>query len=677
MLACFAAVALSACGRFGVDLLPLPARDAGTRDAAAEGGAPDTGTRMDSGTANDATVSDAGLDSGPAADGGVELPDGGLPDGGIDGGPPDSGPPPCPTACENPNGTASCETGTCVVSCETGYADCDGTPTNGCESNISSEAPTCGSCMTMCTNTNGTADCSAGLCAPMCSAGFADCDADPVNGCETSTTTVTDCGTCGTPCSNANGTTSCASGTCIPTCVTGYDDCDGDPNNGCETNTDDDPLHCGGCGMACGVNMICVDGGCQASPCPAGLGECDGNLADFCETNVTSSTAHCGFCGNACTTANGTPGCSGSACRVSSCNTGFGNCDNAVPNGCEVNLRTSTAHCGACGAGCTSLNGTTSCAASVCVPSCNLGFGDCDSSRPNGCETALNSVSHCGMCGRTCPAVTGGTPVCNAGICGANCNLTGTWALKITHPTSWAANSNLRSGSGNHVYWLRLIGTHSGNNLSAQLLECGRRVPPFSASSPFVNESYLFEIPNTVFDRTPAVFPTVNQTITLGNTSPAAGVTMPLTAFMLGATMSNPTTAAWPSSATNLTSVDMDGDGIAGVRINYRDDSTYDHPRAGGNLSSPRSSNPDVATRLVFSVGGALTSCTTASGAATVTQINTRIFECRLSNENSCSDSQANFLDQNCLVYTNTPATYEMTKIAANATCAAVRSALP
>ena len=646
-LAFFAAFALTACGRVGVRLLPEPARDAGTRDAAAGEG---------------------GIGPGPSREGGV-------PDAGFDSGPPDSGPPPCPTPCENANGTASCESGMCVAMCATGYADCDGTPTNGCEANISSEELTCGSCMTMCTNANGTASCGTGLCMPTCNSGFADCDADPVNGCETSTTTVTHCGACGTMCTNANGTTACPSGTCTPTCMTGYDDCDSDPNNGCETKIDDNPLHCGACGAPCGANMICVDGACQASPCPEGLGECDGDLVDFCETNITSSTAHCGFCGNTCTVANGTPACMASACSVSSCNSGYDNCDNAVPNGCEVNLRTSTENCGACGAACTNLNGTTSCASSVCVPSCSTGFGDCDSSRPNGCETALNTVSHCGMCGRTCPAVTGGTPVCSAGICGARCDLSGTYALKITHPTNWAQNANIQSGSGDHVYWLRLIGTHSGNNLGAQLLECGRRVPPFRARA--VSETYGFEVPNTVFDRSPAILPTVNQTITLGNTSPTASINMPLTAFLLGATMANPTTAAWPSSAGSLTSVDMDGDGIAGVRVNYRNDSTYDYPRAGGNAFSPRVSNPHAATRLVFSLQGALTSCTTAAGAATVTQINTRIFECQLSGGGTCSNSEADFLDDNCLVYTSTAATYELEKIAANASCADVRNALP
>jgi hypothetical protein len=49
------------------------------------------------------------------------------------------------------------------------------------------------------------------------------------------------------------------------------------------------------------------------------------------------------------------------------------------------------------------------------VPSCNntdgspTGYGDCDTSRANGCETQLNSPSACGACGNVC---SGATPDC-------------------------------------------------------------------------------------------------------------------------------------------------------------------------------------------------------------------------------------------------------------------------
>ena len=63
---------------------------------------------------------------------------------------------------------------------------------------------------------------------------------------------------------------------------------------------------------------------------------------------------NCGACGNACLAKGNvaTATCSASACVVTSCNANFGNCDGSATNGCETDLRTSAANCGACGHAC-------------------------------------------------------------------------------------------------------------------------------------------------------------------------------------------------------------------------------------------------------------------------------------------------------------------------------------
>lgn len=76
-------------------------------------------------------------------------------------------------------------------------------------------------------------------------------------------------------------------------------------------------------------------------------------------------TERCGPNGVVCAAANGTPSCIEGVCGVASCNDGFADCDGVAANGCEVNTRSSTAHCGACDNACATGN---LCARGVCVP---------------------------------------------------------------------------------------------------------------------------------------------------------------------------------------------------------------------------------------------------------------------------------------------------------------------
>src|SRR5690606_4008954 len=55
-----------------------------------------------------------------------------------------------------------------------------------------------------------------------------------------------------------------------------------------------DPLHCGGCGLACAETEICSDGRCVPS-CPSGMGLCD----DTCVA-LDRDWRNCGACGTTC-----------------------------------------------------------------------------------------------------------------------------------------------------------------------------------------------------------------------------------------------------------------------------------------------------------------------------------------------------------------------------------------
>jgi len=149
--------------------------------------------------------------------------------------------------------------------------------------------------------------------------------------------------------------------------------------------------------------------------CQTGLADCNGNPADGCEINLNTSASNCGACGNVCTSANATSGCSGGQCTIVSCNTGWGNCDGQVSNGCETNLFSSTNNCGACGRACSLAHATAACSAGTCIiSSCNTGWGNCNGNSADGCETdLLTSTNNCGSCGCVCPS----GKTCVNGVC--------------------------------------------------------------------------------------------------------------------------------------------------------------------------------------------------------------------------------------------------------------------
>jgi hypothetical protein len=146
----------------------------------------------------------------------------------------------------------------------------------------------------------------------------------------------------------------------------------------------------------------------------------------------------------------------------------------------------------------------------------------------------------------------------------------------------------------------------------------------------------------------------------------------------MGVNMANPTTGSWPSLASGLTSVDMDGDGRPGVTAMYSNAGSLEYPRTSTSFIATRADTPYAASRVSFSLSGTVSSCTQSSGSGTFTHIDTRIFACRRDTGSQCSASDANFLDQNCLNY-NMPstATYTLVKVANGASCATIRAALP
>ena len=375
----------------------------------------------------------------------------------------------CDTKCSDVHGEPSCAKEGCDIACDEGYENCDGKVTNGCEIDLNVDEKHCGDCDTECTNENGSTKCEDGECVPKCGDGFADCDGEPSNGCETNTDTSTDdCGACGVKCDPDNAEGTCRGGVCRATCEDGFKDCDGNKANGCEADLSA-PETCGSCDNACSDNggkASCnpADGTCTIK-CDVGRADCLNGVADGCETDTTASASNCGGCGNVCMSTVGTPACEKSECGVSTCtapletcpgagkcqtnlsndpencgdcghtcafpsasgkcvnkvceldqcDSGHKDCNDVPTDGCEVALNTKD-NCRTCGESCKNDHGENECTSNGCSPTCASGWGDCDGNKNNGCETALNSLTNCGACGTACTKAHG-TAVCSSGTC--------------------------------------------------------------------------------------------------------------------------------------------------------------------------------------------------------------------------------------------------------------------
>ncbi len=211
--------------------------------------------------------------------------------------------------------------------CAAGDSDCcfGGTAPSVC-TNFASDVNNCGGCGVVCDLPNAVPACTDGVCTvSSCNAGFADCDSDPTNGCETDTNTDTNnCGTCGNVCPAGQ---TCTAGTCEVVCAPGTTLC-----NGVCVDTNTDPNNCGSCGNTCATGQVCTGGTCTTNPSP----ECEGQT---CSTFTTCNASACGgagvcgstaegggFCVNGATPCAGLPGCTtsadcaaGSICVVDSC----------------------------------------------------------------------------------------------------------------------------------------------------------------------------------------------------------------------------------------------------------------------------------------------------------------------------------------------------------------------
>jgi hypothetical protein len=237
----------------------------------------------------------------------------------------------------------------------------------------------------------------------VCKGTHADCNGTPLDGCETDLADdLYNCGACGHDCSNlphVAGNVSCVTGVCSfdgGACAPGYGICSTNPDNGCDTEFSV-AAHCGACTVICSGGLPdCSTTGNASQPfaCTSGCGPGLSLCAASC-VNEQSDPNHCGSCGKQCpAVAGATPTCSpGGTCGFTC------NANNHLCGGACVNEQTDPANCGACVHVCTAGQ---ACVSGQCV--CNA------TSCPGGCCDAnqvCQPATACGVgvaCATGCPA---------------------------------------------------------------------------------------------------------------------------------------------------------------------------------------------------------------------------------------------------------------------------------
>jgi hypothetical protein len=146
--------------------------------------------------------------------------------------------------------------------------------------------------------------------------------------------------------------------------------------------------------------------------CEPGKKVCDEQCVPFDDPGYGCAPAGC----SPCALTGATALCQNLGCVFDACLPGHEDCDANPANGCEVDLATDLANCGACGAVCGSTHATAACISGVCELQCAAGHGNCNGQTADGCETVLGSVSNCGACGVTCLQGF----VCQNGTCRCN-----------------------------------------------------------------------------------------------------------------------------------------------------------------------------------------------------------------------------------------------------------------
>jgi hypothetical protein len=173
---------------------------------------------------------------------------------------------------------------------------------------------------------------------------------------------------------------------------------------------------------------VCSDGTCRYDPLPLGS-SC--TPSDPCvESGTCDDSGACNGKPKDCARPHTLEGsCFQGACQGYKCEAGWGNCNPTWEDGCETAL-TSVEHCGSCTVKCPSgAHSTATCSGGKCGLKCDSPYADCDGNAANGCEIPVGKANVCNRSGLA--SFSGTTPPCGTAHCGpgsgSNVKSFGSW----------------------------------------------------------------------------------------------------------------------------------------------------------------------------------------------------------------------------------------------------------
>lgn len=244
---------------------------------------------------------------------------------------------------------------------------------------------------------------------------------------------------------------------------------------------------------------------------------------------------------------------------------------------------------------------------------------------------------------------------------------------------SWPASLAIKAGEGELHVWTKADLTFGGGDVSGTARPCGTLIPPLTKTALVGGGRVQLEIPDAPWEA--AGMPTFQIRGSTSGFDAGEAIHVEPIASLIGLTMNDPLQDPWPNEASELTTTDPDGDGQPGLKTLPRTDPPFSAPPLDlAGVLDPNGARADeiyLATRTIMALTGTRDSCASVEGTAEVSSVDSHVVGCHVRGGDTCTSSQASFVDATQPRFIVKSAKFKMIDVAPDATCTEVRAALP